>query len=188
MKKSSIERYFWIYILTGVIIAGCGNKNKSSHSVYNDSPKNGAINISVDESFKPVISEQIKVYESSYPGTKISASYKSEADCFRDLQKDSTRMIIVARGLTSEESSYYKSKLSFEPQFGILAYDAVSVIVNINAKDSIYTLRRLTNMLSGKDTSHIIVADGTSATSTVRYLLDCFTWSSVWEKCYGCQW
>ena len=37
-----------------------------------DSPKNGAINISVDESFKPVISEQIKVYESSYPGTKIT--------------------------------------------------------------------------------------------------------------------
>jgi ABC-type phosphate transport system substrate-binding protein len=171
MKKSSIERYFWIHILAGVIIAGCENKNKSSNAVH-DSPKKGAINISVDESFKPVISEQIKVYESSYPGTKISASYKSEADCFRDLQKDSTRMIIVARGLTQEESSYYESKLSFAPQFGILAYDAVSVIVNINAKDSIYSLRRLRNMLSGKDTSHTIVADGTSATSTVRYLLD----------------
>src|SRR6478735_5656372 len=155
MKKSSIERYFWIYILAGVIIAGCGNKNKSSHAVY-DSPKKGAINISADESFKPVISEQIKVYESSYPGTKISASYKSEADCFRDLQKDSTRMIIVARGLTREESSYYKSKLSFEPQFGVLAYDAVSAIVNMSAKDSIYTLRQLRNMLSGKDTSHTI--------------------------------
>jgi phosphate transport system substrate-binding protein len=168
--KKGISKYFWIYILSTVFIAGCGNKNKSSH-VY-DSPKKGAINISVDESFKPVISEQIKVYESSYPGTKISATYKSEADCFRDLQKDSTRMIIVARGLTREESSYYNSKLSFEPQFGILAYDAVSVIVNINAKDSIYTLQQLRNMLSGKDTSYTIVADGTSATSTVRYLLD----------------
>src|SRR5205823_1709604 len=62
--------------------------------------------------------------------------------------------------------------LSFEPQFGLLAYDAVSAIVNINAKDSIYTLQQLKNMLSGKDTSHDIVADGTSATSTVRYLLD----------------
>jgi len=171
MKKST-SKYFWIYILSTVFIVGCGNKNKSSHAVHSDSPRDGAINISVDESFKPVISEQIKVYESSYPGTKITASYKSEADCFRDLQKDSTRMIIVARGLTREESSYYNSKLSFEPQFGILAYDAVSVIVNINAKDSIYTLRQLRNMLSGKDTSHTIVADGTSATSTVSYLLD----------------
>jgi phosphate transport system substrate-binding protein len=170
MKIRSTDKFVWICILSGIFIAGCENK-KSLHAV-NDSPKNGTINISVDESFKPVISEQIKVYESSYPGTKINASYKSEADCFRDLQKDSTRMIFVARGLTSEESSYYNSKLSFEPQFGLLAYDAVSAIVNINAKDSIYTLQQLKNMLSGKDTSHDIVADGTSATSTVRYLLD----------------
>ncbi|HEY6978532.1 MAG TPA: substrate-binding domain-containing protein [Chitinophagaceae bacterium] len=169
--KRGICKYFWIYIIPGVFIAGCGNKNNSSHAA-SDSPRNGAINISVDESFKPVINEQIKVYESSYPGTKITASYKSEADCFRDLQKDSTRMIIVAKGLTKEESSYYDSKLSFEPQFGILAYDAVSVIVNIDAKDSLYTLRQLADILSGKDTSHTIVADGTSATSTVRYLLD----------------
>jgi len=53
-----------------------------------------------------------------------------------------------------------------------LAYDAVTAIVNIKAKDSVYTLRQLRNMLNGKDTSHTIVADGTSATSTVRYLLD----------------
>src|SRR3954468_15855076 len=99
MKIRSTDKFVWICILSGIFIAGCENK-KSLHAV-NDSPKNGTINISVDESFKPVISEQIKVYESSYPGTKINASYKSEADCFRDLQKDSTRMIFVARGLTS---------------------------------------------------------------------------------------
>ncbi len=36
-----------------------------------DSPTSGTINISVDESFRPVIEEQIKVFEGSYPGTKI---------------------------------------------------------------------------------------------------------------------
>ena len=163
-------KYFLVYALLAAFIVGC--KNKKSPARAYDTPRNGIINISVDESFKPVISEQIKVYESSYPGTRINASYKSEADCFKDLQKDSTRMIIVARGLTREESSFYNAKLSFEPQFGILAYDAVSVIININAKDSTYTLWQLRNMLSGKDTSHNIVADGKSATSTVRYLLD----------------
>jgi hypothetical protein len=66
----------------------------------------GEISISVDESFKPVITEQIKVYESSYPEAHIQASYKSEADCFRDLQTDSTRMIIVSRGLNADESKF----------------------------------------------------------------------------------
>src|SRR5204863_9888812 len=44
--------------------------------------------------------------------------------------------------------------------------------ININAKDSVYTLRQVQNMLSGKDTSYTIVVDGNNATSTVRYLLD----------------
>src|SRR5436309_9652385 len=119
MKKHSIDKCFLVYIVLLIFIAACGNKKQSTH--LNDTPKNGTINISVDESFEPVIREQIKVYESSYPGTKINASYKSEADCLRDLQSDSTRMIIVAKGLTREESSFFEDKLSFEPQFGILA-------------------------------------------------------------------
>lgn len=163
-------KYFIVYAGIAICIAACVNK-KPSHAVI-DSPKNGTINISVDESFEPVISEQIKVYESSYPGTKISASYKPEADCFRDLQSDSTRMIIVAKGLTQDESSFFKDKLSYEPQYGILAYDAVCVIINANAQDSIFTLHQLNDMLSGKDTSHNVVVDGNNATSTVRYLLD----------------
>src|SRR5205809_5452288 len=104
-----------------LIFVNCRNKNEKY-----DSPLKGKILISVDESFKPVINEQIKVYESSYPQTHIVASYKSEADCFRDLQSDSTRMIIVSRGLTDEESEFYKQKLSFKLQWDILAYDAVA--------------------------------------------------------------
>jgi len=145
----------------------CRNKNQAY-----DSPVNGKINISVDESFKPVVSEQIKVYESSYPNTQIVASYKSEADCFRDLQSDSTRMIIVSRGLTDDENEYYKQKLSFKPQWDILAYDAVDVIVNIQSKDSVFTLEKLKNYLSGNDTGKMIVLDGRTQTSTVRLLRD----------------
>jgi len=145
----------------------CRNKNQAY-----DSPLNGKINISVDESFKPVVTEQIKVYESSYPNTQIVASYKSEADCFRDLQTDSTRMIIVSRGLTDDENEYYKQKLSFKPQWDILAYDAVDVIVNIQSKDSVFTLEKLKNYLSGSDTGKMVVLDGRSQTSTVRLLRD----------------
>src|SRR6476469_5437129 len=87
-----------------------------------DSPNKGTINISVDESFKPVISEQIKVYRSSFPETNIDATYKSESECFRDLQKDSTRMIIVARGLHKDEQKFFNTNLKYNPLFGILAY------------------------------------------------------------------
>ena len=150
-----------------MIFEKCRNKNE-----HYDSPRKGKIFISVDESFKPVISEQIKVYEASYPGTHIEASYKPEADCFRDLQKDSTRMIIVSRGLTNEENNYYKQALSFKAQWDVLAYDAVAVIINIHSKDSLFTIDKLNSYLSGKDTSMLVVMDGRNATSTVRLLKD----------------
>jgi phosphate transport system substrate-binding protein len=136
-----------------------------------DIPVKGTIRISVDESFKPVIEEQIRVHHSSFPQTNIDVSYKSEAACFRDLQSDSTRMIIVARGLTKEEASFYDNKLSFPPQYGVLAYDAVAVIVNREMKDSVFTIERLKNILSGKE-KLIAVMDGQNATSTVRFLQD----------------
>ncbi len=171
MKIYWPEKSFLLGFLFIIFLWGC-NTNKNQGNISYDTPRNGTIYISVDESFEPVINEEIKVYEASYPGTKIIASYKSEADCFRDLENDSTRMIIVAKGLTREESAYFDSKISFKPQFGVLAYDAVSVIVNINAADSIFTLQQIRDKLNGKDTSAYVVLDGKSATSTVRFLID----------------
>ena len=136
-----------------------------------DSPTKGSVNISVDESFKPVIEEQLKVHHSSFPNTTIHVSYKSEAACFRDLQSDSTRMIIVAKGLTEKEEKLFEDNLSFKPQYGILAYDAVTVIVNRGSKDSVFTIAQLKDILSGKN-KMTVVMDGKNATSTVRYLQD----------------
>lgn len=145
--------------------------SKGSKNAIQDNTEEGTIRISVDESFKPVIEEQLKVHQSSFPKAHIIASYKSEADCFRDLQNDSTRMIIVARGLNEKEAEFYKSNLSYKPQYAELAYDAVALIVNNNASDSIFTFEAVKDILSGK---HKITAvmDGKSATSTVRYLKD----------------
>jgi phosphate transport system substrate-binding protein len=153
-----------------IIFIGCG-ETKSVDTDERDTPSKGKIYISVDESFKPVMEEQIKVYESSFPNAKIIASYKSEAECFKDLQKDSTRMIFVARGLTDKEAVAYKQQLLFKPLYGILAYDAVALIVNRQSKDSIFTIKDIKEILSGRR-NITAVMDGKNATSTVRFLID----------------
>jgi phosphate transport system substrate-binding protein len=165
-----MKKYILLYCLIGSLgLAACGSTDESADT--RDTPTKGSINISVDESFKPVIEEQIRVHHSSFPATKINVSYKSEAECFRDLQKDSTRMIIVAKGLTEKEAEFYKSLLSYKPQYGDLAYDAVAVIVNKAAKDSIFSFKDIQEILSGKQ-ALTAVMDGKNATSTVRYLKD----------------
>jgi len=156
------------FLLSIVLMGGCSNKKIKGQP---DTPQKGTINISVDESFEPVIEEEIKVYESTFPDAHIIAHYKSQADCFKDFQNDSTRLIIVDRGLDKKERDYYEATLHFRPQFSLIAYDAIAVIVNQHCKDSVFTMNRLRDILSGKE-NLIAVMDGKNATSTVRYLQD----------------
>jgi phosphate transport system substrate-binding protein len=140
-----------------------------------DTRDSGQINISIDESFRPVMEEELKVFRSSHPGAVITASYKPEAECLKDLQKDSTRMVFVTRGLSGDELAYYRSKLQFEPSVDILAYDGVGIIVNNASADTTFTRGELADILEGKgggSQPYTAVFDGLNATSTIRYAMD----------------
>ncbi|MBS1916619.1 MAG: substrate-binding domain-containing protein [Bacteroidetes bacterium] len=155
-----------------MLMFSCGSNNQNN--TPQETPTSGTINISVDESFKPVMDSQIKVFESSFPNAKINVHYKSEAACFRDLTyKDSTRLIIVTRGLTEQERHFYEDSFHFIPNYGKLAYDAIAVIVNNKSKDTILSMAQVRLFLASSDSKMPqIVMDGVSATSTVRYVMD----------------
>jgi phosphate transport system substrate-binding protein len=149
---------------------GCNNGNGK---INQETPTSGTINISVDESFKPIIDSQIKVFESSFPDARIVVHYKAEADCFRDLTRDSTRLIIVTRKLNKDEEKFYEDSVHFSPPSGILAYDAIAVIVNGHSADTIFTMKEIAELLDGTSKKGLqVVMDGVSATSTVRYAID----------------
>src|SRR5579859_5682588 len=76
----------WIGLAFSGLAAGCGSGNKTPQ----ETPTSGTINISVDESFRPVIDSEIKVFESSFPNAHINVHYKAEAQCLRDLTTDTT--------------------------------------------------------------------------------------------------
>jgi phosphate transport system substrate-binding protein len=162
-----LQKLFYILVL--FLFVSCNNSNNRQAKA--DTPRTGNLYISIDESFRPVMEQQMKVYAAEYPETKFIASYKSEVECFKDLQKDSTKIIIVARGLNKNEEEYYSSRLFYKPENDLVAYDAVALIVNINAKDSLFTIEQIKDVLSGK-TNVPVIMDGNNATSTVRFLQD----------------
>lgn len=138
-----------------------------------DTTTSGTINISVDESFKPIIDSQIKVFEALYPKAKVIAHYKPEAECLRDLAHDSTRMIIITRGLNKTEDEFFKDSVGYYPLVGKLANDAVTVIVNPKSPDSVFSMADLRSILTGTGEYKLKpVMDGLSATSTVRFAID----------------
>jgi phosphate transport system substrate-binding protein len=155
-----------------IAFASC-NGGSGTKEETRESTSRGTIHISVDESFEPVISEELKVFHSSYPNANIIAEYKPEAECLRDFQKDSTRMIIISRSLTENEHNLYYKNLEYRPRYSRIALDAIAVVINKNSNDSVFTLKDIREMVSGKSTRKWNVAvDGNSATSTVRYLID----------------
>ncbi|ANI89852.1 hypothetical protein A9P82_11480 [Arachidicoccus ginsenosidimutans] len=166
----------FLLIFSGVLWSFSSCKHHKSGKDIIDHPQQGTIRICVDESFEPIISQQIMVFEASYSDAHIIVKYEPEADCFRDFQNDSTRMMIVARGLTEDESEYYNSVLGHRPNYSVMAFDAVSVVVNASARDSVFSLSQLRKILTDTVPGNIqAILDGENATSTVRYLMDSVT-------------
>lgn len=159
-----------IYIIVIFFVCSCNGPHERTDT---DTANSGLIHISVDESFKPVIDSEIQVFEALYPKAKIIAEYKPEAECLKDLIKDSTRMIIITRGLTDEEAKIYKDTLSYSPQWDKIANDAVAIVVSNNSKDTVLTLPKIRGILNGTTgDKEIAVFDGLTKTSSVRFAVD----------------
>ena len=175
MKLITIQKYIgsgllFICLLQG--ITGCESYDDQKKKLK-DTKDRGTIYISVDESFKPVIDEEVHVYESQHPNTKIIVSYKPEAECLKDFAVDSVRMIIATRGYSQEEENFMVDSMKVAPEKMVVALDAIAVIVNPKAPDSLFDMTEIKEILTGKFKKKLIpVFDGVNATSTVRYIID----------------
>ena len=161
-------RYLYIMFSLCILATAC---KTSTTTEQIDTPSEGRIRISVEESFQPFIEQELKVFALSFPKASIEVAYKSEIECFKDLASDSTRMIIVTRGLDKKEQANYKDQLSYAPTFGILAYNAIAVVVNKKTKDSVFSMADFSASLSGKNNKQVVM-DGSHLTGVVRFLKD----------------
>ena len=166
MRKISLQ--FSVAVVSLFTLFACSQGKKEATM---DTPNQGTINISVEESFKPFMEEQLKVFALSFPEAHIKVHYKSEIECLKDFVEDSTRMIFVTRGLAKKEEEGFKKQLGFTPTFGILAYNAVAVLVNKSSKDSVFTMLDLSKRLKGEDQGQVVM-DGNNLTGIVRFIKD----------------
>ncbi|MGL4347605.1 MAG: PstS family phosphate ABC transporter substrate-binding protein [Chitinophagaceae bacterium] len=157
--------FYWVVIpILGLLSCGENNHEKPSSIIF------------CDISFKPVIKEESKVFNSSY-GDKVTLKiyYAPEAECVKAFQEDSVEGLIISRPLNEAEKVYCKNKMEVNPVSILLAYDAISVIVNKQNKDSLLSLNDLKSILTtGKARNKIwdVIMDGSVLTSTAIYLQD----------------
>lgn len=163
----------WIMVCCLFLLLNGCKSYKSQENELPDTRDRGTINVSADESFKPIIDAQVQVYESNHPGTSIRVQYKPEAECLKDFAVDSVRMIIATRGFSEDEKVFMVDSMEVSPEKMVIARDAVAVIVHPDAPDSLFTMQELKQVLTGRFKKNLIpVFDGVQATSTVRFIVD----------------
>jgi len=150
------------------LFAMCNQKSK------NDSNKEtilkGSLDITVDETVRPIVEDQVAVFEGTYYDAKVSVKTKSEAELINDLLNEKTKVAITARNLTQEEKDKFV-KLKINPRVTPFATDAIAFISNKGNNDTLIALKSVIDFMRGVPNPKIkgLVFDNPNS-STVRYM------------------
>lgn len=150
------------------LFAMCNQKSKNESG--KETILKGSIEITVDETVKPIVDDQVAVFEGTYYDAKITVKPKSEAEVINDLLNQKAKVVVTARDLTKEElQRFEKSKIN--PRITSFATDAIALISNKNNNDTLIALKSVLDFMQGKIDGRIkgLVFDNPNS-STVRYM------------------
>lgn len=177
ITKASVSLF-----LVGLLSLSACNSKKDR---FTDTFTTGVIQVAVDESFQPIVAEEIRVFENKYPLAGVEALNVSETDAFNLFLKDCVRVAIVTRPLSTEEIASFQSRKLY-PKDMKIATDGIALIVNKMNPDTLITVEQIKSVLSGKiqtwqelegeigssvrDTIKVVFDNSNS--STVRFMQD----------------
>ncbi|GIQ60189.1 phosphate ABC transporter substrate-binding protein [Flavobacterium collinsii] len=159
--------------ITGLVVfvflfAMCNQKSKNESD--KETILKGSMDITVDETIKPIVDDQVAVFEGTYYGAKINVKPKSEAELINDLLNQKAKVVVTTRDLTKEElAKFEKSKIN--PRVTPFASDAIAFISNKGNNDTLIALKTVIDFMQGKPDPRIkgLVFDNPNS-STVRYM------------------
>ncbi len=152
------------------LFAMCNQKSKSD--TEKETILKGSLEVTVDETVKQIVDDQVAVFEGTYYDAKITVKAKSEAEVINDLLNQKAKVAVTARDLTKEEIARFdKSKI--KPRVTPFAQDAIAFISNKSNNDTLITLKSVIDFMQGKPNAKIkgLVFDNPNS-STVRYMKD----------------
>jgi len=157
--------YKFSYIIIVLFLISCkGNKSATQSYVA------GTTQIVADETFEPILEDQLFVFSSSYPDARIKMLYKPEAAALNSfLNNPETRVAVLARELNANERKVFESK-KIRIRVNRIAIDAVTLIANQASADTAVTVNDIVNVLQGKPSSIKKLVFDNANSSTVRYL------------------
>lgn len=140
------------YIFVGLTITAllsCSSKDKRGGRT--DTPTSGSISFYADESFSPIIEEEVEQFEFKYPKADLKPIYTDEITGLQKIKDLKTCLLITSRGLKPSEIAYLKTKKQIPVVFPI-GYDGIALIVNKNNNDTCISVKDVKHVLNGEIT------------------------------------
>jgi phosphate transport system substrate-binding protein len=174
-----MRTFNFLFIVVYLLIAdSCKNQKKVDTETYTS----GSITIAVDETFQPIINEEIDVFQALTPTAHIKVKYTNEVEAINSLLKGDVRMAIATRPLSIAEVKSLNSKKLY-PRSIKLATDGVALIINNHNQDSVIAVSDLKKIMTGEVTrwtelfpksklGELKLVFDNSNSSTVRFAID----------------
>jgi len=154
-------------VLTGLMFfSSCKEKEKKDDlSRFTSSTTRFA----VDESFRPIVDEELYVFEAFNPKAHPVISYVPENTAVNLLLSDSVRVLLISRDFTKGEYSVLRTK-NILPEVSRFAIDAVALIVNKSSADTTMSVTEIKKMLNGYTKLDKNIVFDNPNSGLVRYL------------------
>ncbi|MBR7948774.1 substrate-binding domain-containing protein [Microvirga sp. STR05] len=175
-----------------LLLAGCNQNPGANTGPNDDTPTSGRIQISVDETFAPILKSQVDTFQKLYTYAHVEAAYKAEDYVANDLMTGKVRAIVIARQLTAAEKAKLESQ-KLIPRTTKIATDGLAIIVHPSNPDSLLTMAQLKAIFTGQSASwkqisgknplgEIDVVFDANRSSTTRYVQDSITRGTALTK------
>ncbi len=153
----------------GIITTLQACDQKPAKDTGTDDFTSGTVKFAVDDSFAPIVGQEMYIFKSRNPKADPNVLYTTENHAVNLLLNDSVRVAVLSRDLDTAEINVIKRR-SLDVKVLRFAIDAVTLIVNRNSKDTLASVGELKKMLNGLgDPNKTIVFDNPNS-SLVRYL------------------
>lgn len=150
------------------LMFSCTNNDRPANKSGDETILTGSIQILVDESFKPIVEDQLYVFNSSYPDAKIELISKPEIELLNLFLNDSIRVGIMSRKLRADEAKFYLSK-NIRIRENRFAIDGLAMISSNSNVDSNVTVEEIIKTMKGKGGKIKSLVFDNPNSSTVRY-------------------
>ena len=141
-----------ILILSSVIVAvlllvSC----YGPRATRTDTETSGMAKFGADESFAPIVEEELAVFTGLNPEANLKVEYMSEPQLINALMDDSLQLIMAARDLTIQQKEFIRKRKQ-TPRSQRIAIDGIALIINRQNTDSLISTADLKKIMTGEIT------------------------------------